>query len=94
MIQPSKKSVAPTLAARTGGRFASKETEMSFPIDLSNYRPVPLDPSRPELTADERKQLATNVEICRDAIIFFTAVAAARVWAATPVGPTTSCPRS
>jgi transketolase len=77
MIQPSK-NVAPTLAARTGGRFASGETEMSFPIDLSNYRPVPLDPARPELSPEERKQLATNVAICRDAIIFFTAVAAAK----------------
>ena len=76
MIQPSKNQLAPTLAARTGGRFASKE--MSFPIDLSNYRPVPLDPARPELTPEERKQLSTNIEICRDAIIFFTAVAAAK----------------
>ena len=54
MIQPSKTgpAIAPTLAARTGGRFASGETEMSFPIDLSNYHPVSLDPARPALTAE------------------------------------------
>jgi len=77
MIQPSR-NVAPTRAARIGGRFASGESEMSFPIDLENYRPVPLDPARPELTAEERAQLEENIRLCRDAIIFFTAVAAAK----------------
>jgi len=51
---------------------------MAFPIDLSNYRPVPLDPARAELTADERAQLETNIQLCRDVIIFYTAVAAAK----------------
>ena len=51
---------------------------MSFPIDLSQYRPVVLDPSRSELTADEASALRANVELCRDAIVLFTAVAGAR----------------
>ncbi|MEM8885989.1 MAG: transketolase C-terminal domain-containing protein [Planctomycetota bacterium] len=51
---------------------------MSFPIDLSPYRPLSLDPARPALTAEERAQLETNVQLCRDAIIFFTAVGAAK----------------
>ena len=52
---------------------------MPFPIDLSAYRPVALDPARAELTADERAQLETNIQLCRDAIIFYTAVACAKV---------------
>jgi len=79
MIQPTR-PVAFKSGAPVGGRFASQGTnaEMSFPIDLSNYRPLALDPARPELTAEERAQLETNIEIARDAIIFFTAVAAAK----------------
>jgi len=77
MIQPSQ-NVASTRAAGVGGRFASKESDMSFPIDLSSYRPLTLDPARPSLTDAERAQLETNVALCRDAIIFFTAVAAAK----------------
>ena len=51
---------------------------MAFPLDLSQYRPVPLDPARSELTDAERAQLQTNIQLCRDAIIFYTAVAAAK----------------
>ncbi len=51
---------------------------MPFPIDLSAYQPVALDPARAELTADERAQLETNIQLCRDAIIFYTAVACAK----------------
>ncbi|MCA9714495.1 MAG: transketolase [Myxococcales bacterium] len=49
-----------------------------FPIDLSAFRPVVLDPAAPALTADQREQLARNIALCRDAIVFFTAVAGAR----------------
>lgn len=51
---------------------------MSFPIDLSAFKPLPLDPSRPSLTSEERETLAANVQLCRDAIIFFTATGAAK----------------
>ncbi len=51
---------------------------MSFPIDLSAFKPLPLDPSRPSLTPDERSTLAANVQLCRDAIIYFTATGAAK----------------
>lgn len=51
---------------------------MSFPIDLAAFQPLPLDPNRPTLTADEKATLAANVQLCRDAIIFFTATAAAK----------------
>ncbi|HOJ33240.1 MAG TPA: transketolase C-terminal domain-containing protein [Candidatus Hydrogenedentes bacterium] len=48
---------------------------MNFPIDVSGYKPLCLDPNRPELTADEKRQLETNVQIVRDTIVFFTAIA-------------------
>jgi len=50
----------------------------SFPIDLAAFVPMKLDPARPGLSDAERKQLAANIQLCRDAIIFFTAVADAR----------------
>ena len=51
---------------------------MSFPIDLSAVKPLPLDPSRNRLTPEERETLSENVALCRDAIIFFTATGAAK----------------
>jgi transketolase len=51
---------------------------MSFPIDLGAFRRVVLDAKQPELTAAQREQLARNVTLCRDAIVFFTAVADAK----------------
>jgi transketolase len=51
---------------------------MPFPIDLAAFRPLHLDPARPELSETERAQLEANVQLCRDAIIFFTATAAAK----------------
>jgi transketolase len=51
---------------------------MTFPIDLAAFRPVPLDPARPTLAAAERAQLEANIQLCRDAIVFFTATAAAK----------------
>jgi transketolase len=51
---------------------------MGFPIDLSEYRPLLLDPTRDRLEEPQLAQLRANVGLCRDAIIFFTAVAEAR----------------
>ena len=50
---------------------------MSFPIDLSAFQPLELDPGRESLTDGERATLAANVQLCRDAIVFFTATGAA-----------------
>lgn len=50
---------------------------MEFPIDLSAYRPLSLDPAQP-LTSEQLATLKANVALCRDAIIFFTAVGDAR----------------
>jgi transketolase len=51
---------------------------MEFPIDLSEYQPLSLDPARPTLSADEEARLDANVLLARDAIILFTAVATAK----------------
>ncbi|PZV16724.1 MAG: transketolase [Leptolyngbya sp.] len=53
-------------------------TSVRFPIDLSAYKAIALDPTKPTLTDDEREALKANIQLCRDAIIFFTATGAAR----------------
>lgn len=50
----------------------------AFPIDLKKLAPLALDPKRDALTPEERKALAANIQLCRDAIVFFTALAGAR----------------
>ncbi|MEL6384429.1 MAG: transketolase C-terminal domain-containing protein [Cyanobacteria bacterium J06626_18] len=50
----------------------------SFPIDLSAYQRIALDPSVSTLTDEQRSALKANIELCRDAIVFFTATGAAR----------------
>ncbi|MBC1261973.1 transketolase [Synechococcus sp. BSF8S] len=53
-------------------------TPTPFPIDLSAYQQLSLDPARPGLSVSEREALSANIRLCRDAIIFFTATGAAR----------------
>lgn len=50
----------------------------SFPIDLGAYQRISLDASNPTLTDEQRSALAANIQLCRDAIVFFTATGAAR----------------
>ncbi len=49
-----------------------------FPIDLNQYKSVSLDPSVTTLTDEQREALKANIQLCRDAIVFFTATGAAR----------------
>ncbi len=53
-------------------------TKTVFPIDLSTYQTVTLDPSQPELTQSQKEALKANIQLCRDVIVFFTATGAAR----------------
>ncbi len=53
-------------------------TTVRFPIDLGAYKHVKLDPAKPTLTDEEREALKANIQLCRDAIVFFTATGAAR----------------
>lgn len=50
----------------------------TFPIDLSALKPLKLDPKAPSLTAEQKATLKHNIDLCRDAIVFFTALAGAR----------------
>jgi len=47
---------------------------MTFPINTSAYAPLSLDPKGPGLDAAARAQLAQNIQIVRDTIVFFTAI--------------------
>lgn len=63
-----------------------------FPIPLQNYQPLVLDPSNPKLTADQKAALQANIQLCRDAIIFFTAVADAKGLGGHTGGPFDTVP--
>jgi transketolase len=49
-----------------------------FPIDLGKLKPQKLDPKVGALSADDKAILRHNIELCRDAIVFFTALAGAK----------------
>ena len=53
-------------------------TTASFPIDLDAYKPLAIDPAQPKLTDEQRSQLLDNIQLARDAMVFFTACADAR----------------
>ncbi|MEK7795457.1 MAG: transketolase C-terminal domain-containing protein [Candidatus Hydrogenedentota bacterium] len=48
---------------------------MAFPLDVSGYSPLSLDSSTTSLPADVLARLGKNVQIVRDTIVFFTAIA-------------------
>jgi transketolase len=50
----------------------------TFPIDLSKLKPLKLDPAVTALTDAQKSVLRDNIQLCRDAIVFFTALAGAR----------------
>ncbi|KAF8839515.1 thiamine diphosphate-binding protein [Paxillus ammoniavirescens] len=50
----------------------------TFPIDLNKYKKLSLDPTKPQLTAEQRATLQHNIQLLRDAIVLFTATGAAR----------------
>src|SRR5439155_367450 len=49
-----------------------------FPIDLSALKPLKLDPNVIELSDEQKQTLEFNIQLCRDAIVFFTALAGAK----------------
>jgi transketolase len=51
----------------------------TFPIDLGKLEPLKLDPAAATaLTEAQKATLRNNIQLCRDAIVFFTAYAGAR----------------
>ncbi|HEY1892423.1 MAG TPA: hypothetical protein VGG63_18655, partial [Steroidobacteraceae bacterium] len=49
-----------------------------FPIDLKQLRPLKLDPKLGTLTDAQKADLRHNIQLCRDTIVFFTALAGAK----------------
>lgn len=49
-----------------------------FPIDLGKLKPLKLDPSVTSLSDEAKSTLQHNIQLCRDAIVFFTALAGAK----------------
>src|SRR5580698_335653 len=49
-----------------------------FPIDLQGFKPLKLDPAKPSLSDEQRAALQHNIQLARDAIVFFTALAGAK----------------
>src|SRR4051812_41787939 len=64
-------------ATSTPSVSASKSAD-KFPIDLKALKPLTLDPKRTTLTDEESATLKHNIQLCRDAIVFFTALAGAK----------------
>jgi len=64
----------------------------SFPIDLSQLRPLKLDPKLSSLTDAQRADLRHNIQLCRDAIVFFTALAGAKGLSGHSGGPYDTVP--
>ncbi|MFI4861159.1 MAG: transketolase C-terminal domain-containing protein [Phycisphaerales bacterium JB063] len=67
-------------------------TTATFPVDLASYKTIALDPSVPTLTDEQRAALQHNLELCRDAIVFFTAYAGARGLSGHSGGPYDTVP--
>ncbi|WP_392535120.1 transketolase C-terminal domain-containing protein [Nostoc sp. C117] len=53
-------------------------TNIQFPIDLGAYKYLTLNPANATLTQEQRESLKANIQLSRDAIVFFTATGAAR----------------
>ena len=47
----------------------------TFPIDLGKLEPLKLDPAVTTLTDAQKATLKHNIQLCRDTIVFFTALA-------------------
>jgi transketolase len=57
--------------------FASMPND-TFPIDLTRLQPLKLDPAATALTDAQKATLKHNIQLCRDTIVFFTALAGAK----------------
>jgi transketolase len=50
----------------------------TFPIDLGKLKPLKLDPAVTALSEEDKATLRHNIQLCRDTIVFFTALAGAK----------------
>ena len=66
---PDILSVVPTSSAAK----KAKTSGTAFPIDLSKYQKLSIDPWKSAtLSAADKAALQANIQLCRDAIVFFT----------------------
>ncbi|KAI9926295.1 hypothetical protein ASPWEDRAFT_45636 [Aspergillus wentii DTO 134E9] len=63
-----------------------------FPVDLTQFKHLKLDPKSPKLSSEQKKDLLHNINIFRDAIIAFTATGSARGLAGHTGGPFDTAP--
>src|SRR5581483_5290184 len=66
-----------TIVAEVMNRNATPMANETFPIDLSKLQPLKLDPAVSTLTDAQKATLKHNIQLCRDTIVFFTALAGA-----------------
>ena len=64
----------------------------TFPIPLDTFKKLPLDPKNTTLTAEQRDALKHNIQLCRDAIVFFTAIGDAKGLGGHTGGPYDTVP--
>jgi len=70
---PDAKAPFPACSVKRKQDF-DEEVGSHFPIDVSKYKHVSIDPwSTHALSEEQKSALAFNVQLCRDAIVFFTA---------------------
>ncbi len=82
----------PSLVIRADcGHIRPAMANEKFPIDLTALKPLKLDPSVGKLTAEQTATLKYNIQLCRDAIVFFTAMADAKGLGGHTAGHTTPC---
>lgn len=65
-----------------------------FPIPLHEYKVVSLDPKQSTLMDEQKDQIQKNIQLCRDAIIFFTAIAEAKGLGGHTGGPYDTVPET
>jgi len=63
-----------------------------FPISLTKFEPIVLDPNEKKLSDEKKQHLLANIQLMRDAIIFFTATGSARGVAGHTGGPFDTVP--
>ncbi|KZS95621.1 transketolase [Sistotremastrum niveocremeum HHB9708] len=63
-----------------------------FPIDLKKYKKIALDPTKTQLTSEQKSALTANINLFRDAIVLFTATGAARGVSGHTGGPYDTVP--
>lgn len=64
----------------------------TFPLPLDKFTSLALDPSQTKLTAEQKQTLTEQIQLCRDAIIFFTAIADAKGLGGHSGGPYDTVP--